>query len=310
MRPPLISFVIVTYNSADSIAACLASIMKHTMAFFEVVVVDNSPDTKTADAVESFLGAHLDERFNLDKTGENLGFAKGCNRGAEATSGDFLFFLNPDTELLNDVVAEMLTCFDSHPSAFAVGPMIVGSDDAVTRTCRNLPTTGRILLDAVGIDQFVGAYRLTRFSHREPRKVEQIMGSAMLIPRHVYNRIGGMDERFFIYYEEVDLCKRLMEAQGEIWFWPTAKVRHLAGVSTDATSVRATMICVLRQSRTKYFRKHFGTKGELQINILNRLEGLGKGLVFGALALIGASASYREKSRGFLLVAASDSPKD
>jgi N-acetylglucosaminyl-diphospho-decaprenol L-rhamnosyltransferase len=310
MSQPRISFIVVTYNSADSIAACLASIRHHTAATFEVVVVDNSPDTQTATVVKSFLAAHTNENFRLDKTDENLGFAKGCNRGATSATGDYLFFLNPDTELLNDAAAEMLTCFDAHPSAFAVGPMILGSDGTVTRTCRNLPTTSRILLDAIGLDSYLGAYRLTRFDHRQARQVEQIMGSAMLIPRHIYNQVGGMDERFFIYYEEVDLCKRLVEQRGQIWFWPTAQVRHLAGVSTDATSVRARMIYVLRDSRKKYFRKHFGPLGELTIDILNRMEGLGKGIVFALSSLLRSSANDREKSRGFLMVARGNASKN
>jgi len=310
MSRPLISFVIVTYNSADTIEACLASIERYTAGSFEAVVVDNSPDEETAVTVKRFLESRDGVTFRLDKTNDNLGFAKGCNRGAKATTGDYVFFLNPDTELLNDAGAEMLACMKEHPLAVAVGPAIFGSDGTVTVTCRNLPTASRIMLDATGIDRWAGAYRMTHFSHREPRQVEQIMGAAMLIPRDTYWQADGMDERFFIYYEEVDLCKRLMEAGGEVWFWPAAQVRHLAGASTDVTSVRARMIYVLRESRKKYFRKHFGVPGELMIDIVDRMEGVAKWIVFSMMGMLRGSASDREKARGFLSVALGSAPRN
>jgi N-acetylglucosaminyl-diphospho-decaprenol L-rhamnosyltransferase len=310
MSHPLISFVIVTYNSADTIEACLTSIERHTMVPFEAVVVDNSPDEETAMAVARFLEFRDGVTFRLDKTDNNLGFAKGCNRGAREVTGDYIFFLNPDTELLNDAGAEMLRCMKEHPLALAVGPAIFGRDGTVTATCRNLPTVGRIVLDATGIDRWVGAYRMTHFSHREPRRVEQIIGAAMLISRDAYWRAEGLDERFFIYYEEVDLCKRLLEAGGEVWFWPAAEVRHLAGASTDAPSVRAGMIYILRESRKKYFRKHFGVRGELMIDIIDRMEGAAKWAVLNIMGMLRGRASDREKARGFLAVALGSAPRN
>ena len=310
MSRPLISFVIVTYNSADTIEACLASIERYTTGSFEAVVVDNSPDEETAVIVKRFLESHDGVAFRLDKTNDNLGFAKGCNRGAKETTGHYIFFLNPDTELLNDAVGEMLACIKEHPLAVAVGPAIFGSDGTVTTTCRYLPTASRIMLDATGIDRWAGAYRMTHFSHREPRRVEQIMGAAMLIPRDTYWQADGMDERFFIYYEEVDLCKRLMEAGGEVWFWPAARVQHIAGVSTDAPAVRASMIYILRESRKKYFRKHFGFPEALMIDIVDRIEGVAKWIVLSLMGMLRGCASDREKARGFLSVALGSAPRN
>ena len=310
MSRTLISFVIVTYNSAATIEACLSSIERYTSGSFEAVVVDNSPGEETAVAVKHFLQSRDGVTFRLDKTNNNLGFAKACNRGAKETTGDYIFFLNPDTELLNDACAEMLACIKEHPLAAAVGPAIFGSNGTVTVTCRNLPTASRIVLDATGIDRWAGAYRMTHFSHQEPRRVEQIMGAAMLISRDTYWRADGMDERFFIYYEEVDLCKRLMEAGGEVWFWPAAQVRHLAGASTDAPSVRARMIYVLRESRKKYFRKHFGVSGELTIDIVDRIEGVAKWIVLSMMGMLRGCASDREKARGFLSVALGSAPRN
>ena len=310
MSRPLVSFVIVTYNSADTIEACLASIERYTLAAFEAVIVDNSPGEETAVAVKRFIESRDGAMFRLDKTNNNLGFAKACNRGAKETTGDYIFFLNPDTELLNDACAEMLVCLKEHPLGGAVGPAIFGNDGTVTITCRNLPTASRIVLDATGIDRWAGAYRMTHFDHREPRRVEQIMGAAMLIPRDAYRQADGMDERFFIYYEEVDLCKRLMEAGGEVWFWPAARVRHLAGASTNAPAVHARMIYVLRESRKRYFRKHFGVSGERMIDVVDRLEGVTKWIVLSLTGMLRNCASDRERARGFLSVVFGSAPQD
>ena len=132
----------------------------------------------------------------------------------------------------------------------------------------------------------------------------------MLLPRARYWALNGMDERFFIYYEEVDLCRRLEQAGDEVWFWPSARVCHLAGRSTDENSVRARMIYILRESRMKYFRKHFGTGGALTMDLINRVEGLAKWLVLSTSGAVRGCEADREKARGFLSVAAGSAPQE
>jgi N-acetylglucosaminyl-diphospho-decaprenol L-rhamnosyltransferase len=303
------SFIIVTYNSADTIQACLESIVACTSAPHEVVVVDNSPNSLTLLAVDRFIAAHPGLPIRIVKTEENIGFGRACNRGASLATGNYLFFLNPDTQLWNDAAAHLANCFNLHPYALAAGPAILDHVGKVTLTCRNLPTLGRVILDATGLDTWFGAYKLTRFSHATPRQVEQIIGAAMLIPRQVYESLNGMDERFFIYFEEVDLCKRLLESGGQIWFWPEAQVQHLAGSSCEVQSVRARTIYTLRDSRSKYFAKHFGKISALALVLVNRIEALQKLIVFSALWAIRRKSTYREKAYGFWTVAIGSAPR-
>jgi GT2 family glycosyltransferase len=308
MMSPKFSFVVVTYNNADTIQPCLASIAAFTTSPCEVLVVDNSPDDKTLCAVNSFISTSPQLPVRVIKPETNVGFARACNLGATHASGQFLFLLNPDTRLLNNAAELLAGCLESHPKASAAGPAIFDHDGRISITCRNLPNLGRIILDATGLDQFFGAYRLTRFSHDVARPVDQIIGAALLVPRRLYNSLGGMDERFFVYFEEVDFCKRLKEAGGEIWFWPGAKVQHLSGQSCEASSVRARMIFVLRQSRKKYFTKHFGHLGGFVMDLINRLEGLEKSLVLAALWLLRRKPSDRDKAHGFWAVAKGTAP--
>jgi N-acetylglucosaminyl-diphospho-decaprenol L-rhamnosyltransferase len=303
------SFVIVTYNSADTIEPCMESIAACTPEPYEVIVVDNSPDNLTLLALDRFRAAHPTIALRTIKTEENIGFGRACNRGAAVATGDYLFFLNPDTQLHLNAAAHLAHCFQLHPSTLAAGPAILGADNHISRTCRNLPTLPRIFLDATGLDKWSGSYKLTRFDHTTPLRVEQIIGAAMLIPRTVYESFHGMDERFFIYFEEVDLCKRMLDAGGQIWFWPEAQVQHLAGSSCEVESVHARTIYILRDSRRKYFDKHYGALSALALSLINRIEGLQKLLVFSLLWLVRHKRIYREKAYGFWTVAIGSAPR-
>ena len=310
MSLPTFSFVIVTYNSADTIELCLASIVAHTAQSYEIAVVDNSPNQQTLIAVQRFGATHGNIHLHVFRPKEgNVGFSRGCNLGARQSSGKYLFFLNPDTQLMNDAAASLIRCLAEHPSALAAGPAIFDSEGRVTRTCRRLPHLGHVVLDATGLDRWCGAYKLTRFGHDRAKQVDQVIGAAIVIRRCDYERLGGMDEQFFIYFEEVDLCKRLKEAGGEIWFWPDAQVQHLAGRSCETDSVRARMIFVLRESRKKYFRKHYGVFGGLALEAVNRAEGMQKFAVLSALRMVRRSDSYREKAQGFWAVATGTAPR-
>jgi N-acetylglucosaminyl-diphospho-decaprenol L-rhamnosyltransferase len=309
MSLPTFSFVIVTYNSADTIELCLASIAAHTAQSYEVAVVDNSPTDSTVEAVHRFAAAHPEVRLHLFWPGENVGFGRACNLGAQQSSGKYLFFLNPDTQLMNDAAASMVQCLNQHPGALAAGPAIFDSEGTVTRTCRRLPHLGHVMLDATGLDRWCGAYKMTRFAHDRAKQVDQVIGAAMVMRRRDYERFGGMDEQFFIYFEEVDLCKRIQQAGGEIWFWPDAQVQHLAGRSCETDSVRARMIFVLRESRRKYFTKHHGVLGGLALEALNRMEAIQKSIVLMTLWMVRRKRAHREKAQGFWAVATGVAPR-
>ncbi len=309
MRLPKFSFVIVTYKSADTIEACLSSIAACTLGSYEIVVVDNSPDEETLDAIRRFRTPHPQVAVQVVRPPENVGFSKACNLGAREAKGEFLFFLNPDARLLNDAGQLLARCLEEQPSALAAGPAIFDNAGEIARTCRNLPSLGRILLDATGLDHWFGAYKLTRFGHDRPMQVEQIIGAAIVVRRLTYERLGGMDERFFLYFEEVDFCKRLREAGGDVWFWPEARVQHLGGRSCEADSVHARMIFILRESRKKYFAKHCGAFGGAALEVVNRLEGLEKSLALAALWILLRKRSHREKAYGFWAVATGMAPR-
>lgn len=308
MTQPILSFVIVTYNNTTTIEACLSSIAAHTREPYEVVIVDNSPNPGTVEVIEQYRVVHPGQNVRLLRPETNIGFGRACNLGAQATHGEYLFILNPDTQLLNNAASTLMQCLVTQPKAVAAGPAILSEQGVVTKTCRRLPTLFRVMLDATGIDAWLGLYKMTRFAHDKAAQVEQIIGAAILIRRGDYMNAGGMDPQFFVYFEEVDLCKRLQEAGGAIWFWPDAKVQHLGGGSCEVGPVRARMIFTLRESRTKYFKKHGGAFAALVSTCINRLEGAGKAFVFGVMSKFRRSQSYPDKAWGFWSVATSRPP--
>ena len=309
MSIPQVSFVIVTYNNANTIGMCLCSIAEQTTLSFEIAIIDNSPDPHTRQAARDFISSHTGVAVRIITPGENIGFSRACNLGADVTTGKYIFFLNPDTKLMNNAAEVLAQCLGEKPSAAAAGPAIFDEDGRITRTCRKLPTFRYVFLDAIGLDRWCGAYTLRRFRHDAPRVVEQIIGAAILMRRRDFETVGGMDERFFVYFEEVDLCKRLNEQRGDIWFWPSAKVEHLGGRSCEVGRLRARMIFIFRESRKKYFAKHFGFIGAIALEALNRMEALEKLPVLVALWILRRRQSDKDKAFGFLSVAMGIPPR-
>ena len=300
---PLVSIIVVTYHNEATIEACLTSIATHTTCPWEAVIVDNSPDLGTWERIHALCRAHPDHNLIPLRPGHNLGFAAGCNLGVGHARGEFLLFLNPDTRLENDILAVFLEFWKTSTHPGLLGPCIVNSLGHIERTCRNLPTLWGIFLDATGLDKLLGHYRLLHFDHRSTRQVPQIIGACLFTSTQRYQHMGGMDEQFFVYFEEVDLCQRMLQAGYTIWFLPTARIMHLAGVSCENESSAANMIVQLRKSRQLYFRKHDSPTTVLALASITMLEGLAKAVIFFGLYMIRKNARDLEKAKGFWRVA-------
>ncbi len=292
------AIIIVAYNNEATIGECLDSIFNHSLTLrTKVVVVDNSPGAQTGQIVKALENPSIE----LISRPENVGFAAACNLGAQGRTEDFLLFLNPDTKLYNDVPKILSSFLKESTNAKMVGPKILGSDGRTAKTCRNLPTPWRILADATYLDKLLGTYVLNHFDHQSPRAVEQIMGAAMFIKRQDYENYGGLDERFFIYYEEVDLCRRILDSGFELWFYPEAKISHVGGASCEALPVVNKMLWQLRLSRAQYFAKHFGLVPQFITLAVSLAEALGKAVVLEALAFLKPQRKsiYKAKAKGF-----------
>lgn len=252
--PADLAVVIVNYNAGRDLLKCLASVYGSTgEAGIEVAVVDNaSRDGSAERAGEAFPDARV------TRNAENLGFAAAANRGIRATGAPFVLLLNPDAELSSGTVADLVKLARDRPRAGAIGPSIRGLDGAPYATGRRVPplgeALGHVLLGPVlPNNRFTRSYTMADWDRTTEREVDWVSGSAMLLRREALDQVGLLDEGFFMYGEDVDLCTRLRRAGWSVVFSPEVEVRHVGGTATrrDPRMPRAHS-----RSAYRYFRKH------------------------------------------------------
>lgn len=249
-----LAVVVVDYNAGEYLTACLRSVFEHAgEAEVEVVVVDNaSSDLSGRIAKDAF------PQIELIETGENRGFAAGVNVGLRATTAPYVFVLNPDAEIWEGTLAGLVKLADERPHAGAIGPMIRNSDGTVYPSGRRVPpigtAVGHAFLGTLRPDnRWSRGYRMAEWDRTTEREVDWISGAAFLLRRDALDEVGMLDERFFLYAEEVDLFKRLREAGWSIVFTPELEVVHEQGISTGRSR---RMHLIHSESVYKYFEKH------------------------------------------------------
>jgi N-acetylglucosaminyl-diphospho-decaprenol L-rhamnosyltransferase len=249
-----LAVVIVNYNTGSWLTRCLASLERHRGdVSIDVVVIDNaSIDGSAADA-------NADHPWvRLIRNERNVYLSPAWNQGARETSAPYLLFLNPDTEWWSGTLADYLRIARGHPRAGIVGPMIRNTDGSPYPSGRSFPS----VIDAVGhaflspftrANRFTRRYELEGWDRTTERAVDWVSGSCMLIPRAAFEAVGGFDEAFPLYAEELDLATRLGDAGWSVLFTPEVEVLHEIGVSTGRSRG-----AVLTHSRSvyRYYRKH------------------------------------------------------
>lgn len=252
-RSAPITVVIVTYNSAGTVDAALEALADgHAAGTVRVIVVDNASTDDTAGSIES--------RFpwvDVVASKENVGFGRGCNIGLSMAEGEYVLFLNPDAVLPVPALAVLQEHLEQHPQAAVVAPAILNPSGAAQKI-HPLPTPWRVFAAAAG-------WRIPPSEPippgSAPRRTDWLCGAVLLTRREVMVELGGFDPRFFLYFEETDLCRRVCEAGHELWVTGAAVASHLAGASTAKTNETMHGQDISKhyyESRFYYLRKHFG----------------------------------------------------
>jgi GT2 family glycosyltransferase len=244
--PTPVDAVVVSYNSRATLRDCVSSLAGAPGV--RPIVVDNaSPD----DALDTI--ADLDA--TIVRTGRNGGFSFGCNAGVAAGDAPYVLFLNPDARLENGALDALRAVLDADPAAGLAAPLILEDDGTPAPSLRRFPSLCTALGQALFLHRLVPAWDELLHDpalYAQPHDAEWVSGACMLIRRDALARIGGMDERFFLYCEDTDVCRRLWNAGLTVRFTPGAVARHAGGASGDRSSLRA----VLAASRVAYARKH------------------------------------------------------
>jgi len=256
-RTLLTSIVIVNYKSYPELGECLASLSSLVSARgSEVIVVDHA---SSAEDLARVRAAH--PWFVAAATPDNRGFSAGVNAGARLASGKHLLILNPDTQLRAGAVDAMIDYLETHPDTAVVGARVENPGGTVQRSARRFPT---MLTGLAGRSSlFTRLWPGNPLSRRDvladartstPREVDWVAGSCMAIRAAAFEQVGGMDEQFFLYWEDADLCKRLRAAGWRTVYLPTAVVTH--GVGRSRRHARSLSVRAFHRSAYLYFAKH------------------------------------------------------
>ena len=295
---PRVDVVVVSYNSRGSLRACLESFAGDPEV--NVVVVDNASTDGSLEAIDG-LGA---TRIRLP---DNRGFGPGSNVGWRSGSAPYVLFLNPDARIGLPALRRLVEALESRPEAGAVGPRISDERGTLDRSIRRFPRVRSTYAQALYLHRiFPNASWSGEVVHDASRygvasAVEWLSGACLLVRRSVLESLGGFDERFFLYCEDKDLCRRIWDAGLEVWFEPAAEAVHEGGASAP----RSSLLRILAESRIRYARKHLaaGKAVAEQLGIgLGALTHLllcrgGRPARSGHYAALRVAASYRHDQR-------------
>jgi GT2 family glycosyltransferase len=246
-----LSVVIVSYNATEALRRCLDSLAEACGDLaWDAVVVDNASEEGTADMV-----AREFPEFRLIRRPDNGGFAKAANLGAAQTGGRAVCFLNSDARPRAGSLFLLVGQLRSHPSAGAVGPRLLSPDGRAQRSCFRFPSLARPWMNFSFLrDRFSLAYSEESFVASGGGDVDWLSGACLLARRDALKAAGFFDERFFMYFEDMDLCRRLKEGGWDVLFHPAAEVVHESGASSRRLKGR--LARELQRSRLIYFTKH------------------------------------------------------
>jgi GT2 family glycosyltransferase len=256
-----LSVAIVSWNVRELLEGCLASLfgsLQQCSLEYEVLVVDNASSDGSADMVAACF-----PQAQLVVNEENTGFAAANNQALQQTCGRYALLLNPDTQLRGNALQSLLDFMKQTPSAGMAGPRLLYGDGSFQHSAFHFPSLMQAFLDFFPLhhrlqeSRWNGRYPRSAYRSRQPFKVDYPLGACMLVRRQAVEHVGGMDEQFFMYCEEVDWAMRMRYAGWQIYCVPGAEVVHYAGQSTR--QFRDEMYVALWRSRFRLFAKHYGS---------------------------------------------------
>ena len=236
----MISIIIVNYNTGRFLFPCLDSIRKYVPADTEVIVVDNNSSDGSIEKLKSqkSKGKTTTQKLKVIENSENLGYAKAVNQGLRIASGDYLFVLNPDTELTKGSIDELLKFTETlEDDVGLVAPRLLNPDSSVQNSCYHEPTFLSAFKEYfLGME---GAFEKYTPEGNDPIRIDAVVGAAMFIPRKTIEKVGMLDERFFMYFEDLDYCRRVRLSSLKVYYLPIAQVYHEHGAITSTVGERA-----------------------------------------------------------------------
>jgi GT2 family glycosyltransferase len=252
-----VSFVIVNWNTKHHLQKCLRSISSScTDMRYEIIVVDNASSDGSPEMVKADFPA-----VRLIQNADNVGFAAANNQGTAEARGRYLALVNSDVEIFAGTLQRLVAFMEGNPGVGVLGPKVLNADRTLQPSCRTFPSLRSWLIRALALDTTFprsrfGGHFMTDWSHEEVRDVDILSGCFWLIRRSAHEQVGGLDTRFFMYAEDMDLCLRYRRAGWRVTFYPAAEIIHYGGVSSGAAPVRFWI--EQQRANLQYWKKHHG----------------------------------------------------
>ncbi len=249
-----ISIIIVSWNVKNKLKDNLAALFRSEGGFsYEILVVDNDSKDGTAKMI-----AHDFPQVKLIANRENLGFAKANNQGIREATGSYVLLLNPDMLVFPETLRNILKWADNHPLAAVAGCRLIDERGSLIKHVRRFPTIWDQLAIVFKIPhlfpRILNKYIKEDFDYEKSQAVDSIRGGFFLMRRNTLEKIGSLDERFFVWFEEVDYCRRVYQGGLQVWYTPYAECIDYVGQSFKQVD-RSTAQYYFRDSMLKYFHK-------------------------------------------------------
>lgn len=277
-----VSIIIVSFNTKDLLKKCLASIFEHTEDIsFEVIVVDNASSDGSSQVAKGF------PQVKWLQNDENVGFGRANNQGAKNARGKYLFFFNSDAYFMDNAVSKLVRFADENQQAGAVGPLILNPDDTIQQSVGFFPNLPQVFywmsfLDDLPGGDFLKPYHVDHdHFYKSEQEVDWITGAAFFVKKDIFQKVGGFDEKIFLYGEDTELCFRIKQAGFKILYSPTASVVHLGRGSHGGVNIGA---ITGEYKGLTYFYQKYKNKRERQIlSLLLKFGAILRILIFGII---------------------------
>lgn len=259
-----LTVVIVSWNVRELLRSCLQSIVAVPSKLqLQIVVIDNASNDGSVEMVRAEY-----PQVQVIANARNRGFSAANNQGLEVSQGRYLLLLNPDTEVVDDALPVMVEYMDLHPQVGAVGPELRFPDGTLQPSRRRFPSLATALVESTVVQEcwpdnrIVRRYYMSDTPADAVQPVDWVVGACLMVRRGAYEQVGGLDDGYFMYSEEMDWCRRIKGAGWEIFYLPTATILHHEGKSSEQV-VPARHIH-FQSSKVRYFHKFHGAfQGEL-----------------------------------------------
>jgi GT2 family glycosyltransferase len=252
------SIIIVNYKSGHYLEKCLTSIFRQIKnKDFEIIVVNNDNGVNLSVLTRNFPSVKIIE------VGKNIGFGEAANLGAKNSRGKWLWFLNPDTELLSDY-SKILSSYQKDEAVGIIGPGLVDEKNKFQKWIAGSDAT---VFDLIGNN--LGFPRSRKvWESQEPQETAWVSGAAMAVKRNLFEKLGGFDGKMFMYFEDIDICKRARTAGKKVVYFPKEKIRHFGSGSSESKKEQKKHYY---ESQNYYFQKHYGKNYARLVRFLRKI---------------------------------------